>query len=394
MSIYDEKVRQVQDLLDEYSIDTWLIYVRETAEHTDPVLKVLGPLGCVWPAAFMFNRDGQRIAITGQGDDEAVRSTGLFDKVLYYQLSIQDTLLEVLSDWDPQTIGVNFSQSDVSADGLTYGMWLNLQKYLKDTPYAERLVSAEMVAEAVRGRKSPAELDAMRASANDAMVVFDALSAWLKPGVSEKEIHAWVTQRVEDMGLTMSWDAAHCPGLNAGPGSPWGHFGASDEVTSVGNTLNMDFGVTKDGWCSDNQRVWYFLRDGETDAPDSVKTIFYAVRDGIQKAFDFVKPGVQGWEVDAVARQHIFDAGYEEYPHALGHAVGRYAHDGGVGFYPRWERYGDKPFGLIAAGNVFTLEFGVRSQYGYISIEEMIVVTENGAEWLVPPQKEMILVQS
>jgi len=393
MDVYQEKVRQANALLEEFGLDCWLIYVRETAEHTDPVLKVIGKLGCVWPAAFIFARNGDRIAITGKGDDEAVRSQGLFAEVIPYQLSIKEVLLEVLDRWQPKTIGVNYSQSDVSADGLTYGMYLNLKGYFEGTPYADALVSAADLVESIRGRKTDGELEDMRLAAEAANEVFVELTTWLRAGLSETEIFCHVTEQVAKMGLEMSWDADHCPGLNAGPNSPWGHFGASDEKTQPGTTLNMDFGVRKNGFCSDNQRVWYFLRDGETDAPAEVHHIFESVRDGIQAAFDFVKPGVKGWEVDAVARKFIVDAGFEEYPHALGHSVGRYAHDGGVGFYPRWERYGDKPYGTIQAGNVFTLEFGVRSQYGYISLEEMIVVTDDGARWLWPPQKELMLIK-
>jgi Xaa-Pro aminopeptidase len=394
MEIYQEKVRQANQLLAEFDLDMWLVLVRETAEHTDPALKLLGHLNAVWTAAFIFTRTGERIAITGQGDDNAVRIQGLFDEVLPYTQSIQDVLLDVLKKYDPKTIGVNYSRSDVSADGLTYGMWLNLLEWLKGTPYAERLVSAADFVEALRGRKNPAELATMRKAIGISMEIYDTLTAWLHPGLSERQIHAFVSEEIKRRGLESSWDAEHCPGLNAGPNSPWGHFGASDEVTRVGETLNMDFGVKVDGFCSDNQRVWYFLRPGEVQAPAEVQKVFATVRGAIQAAADFVRPGLQGWEVDAVARKFIVDAGYPEYPHALGHAVGRYAHDGGVGFYPRWERYGDKPYGHIAAGQVFTLELGIRSPYGYISLEEEILVTPTGCEWVWPPQKKLMLVKS
>ncbi len=392
MEIYQEKVRQANQLLEEFGLDMWLVLVRETAEHTDPVLKLLGHLNAVWTAAFIFTRTGARIAITGQGDDEAVRRQGLFDEVIPYTQSIRGALLDVLSRFQPATIGVNFSKSDVSADGLTYGMWLALREHLEGTPYVDRLVSAESFVEALRGRKMPGELALMRKAIGVSAEIFDAVTAWLRPGLSEREIHAFVTEQVRRRGIETAWDPEHCPGLNAGPNSPWGHFGASDEVTRPGETLNMDFGVKVDGFCSDNQRVWYFLRPGETRAPAEVQRIFDTVRGAIQAAADFVRPGLQGWEVDAVARKFITDAGYPEYPHALGHAVGRYAHDGGVGFYPRWERYGDKPYGRIAAGQVFTLELGIRSPFGYISLEEEILVTETGSEWLWPPQTELILV--
>jgi Xaa-Pro dipeptidase len=67
-------------------------------------------------------------------------------------------------------------------------------------------------------------------------------------------------------------------------------------------------------------------------------------------------------------------------------------HDGGVGFYPRWERYGTKPYGTVEAGMVLTLELGVRSSYGYISLEEQILVTEDGCEWIGEPQQEIWLI--
>jgi Xaa-Pro aminopeptidase len=392
MNIYREKIEQACQLLSEFDLDVWLVFARETAEHTDPVLKLLGHLTPVWQAAFIFARSGDCIAITGQGDDEAIRLQELFDEVIPYTVSIREDLVNTLTRLKPNSIGLNYSRSDVSADGLTYGMFLNLQEYLKKTPYLDRLVSAEDFVDALRGRKTPQELTLMRNAANISMEIFDATAAWLRPGLSEKEIYNFVHDQVRRRGVETAWDASHCPGLNAGPNSPWGHVGVSDEKTTPGCTLNMDFGVKIDGFCSDHQRVWYFLREGETRPPSQVSGIFDVVAGAIQSAADMLRPGVQGWEVDAVARKYIVEAGYPEYPHALGHGVGRYAHDGGTGLYPQWERYGTKPFGRISEGQVFTLELGIRSEFGYISLEEEILVTANGSEWFTPPQKDLMLI--
>ena len=65
-------------------------------------------------------------------------------------------------------------------------------------------------------------------------------------------------------------------------------------------------------------------------------------------------PGATGWEVDAAARESLVAAGYAEPMHALGHQLGRSAHDGGTTLAPRWDRYGSAPFGLVETGNVFT----------------------------------------
>ena len=392
MDIYQEKVAQATDLLEEFELDMWLVFVRETAEHTDPALKLLGHYSITWPAAMLFTRRGAKLAICGMGDNEAIQRLGVFDSVVPYTQSIGPVLAEIVAQHDPQRIGVNYSQSDVSADGLTYGMLLNLQEYLKETPYAERLVSAESFVEALRGRKTDQELARMRAAAELGLTIFDELSAFVKAGLSEIAIAEFVHGRGHAHQVETSWDYEHCPGLNAGPNSPWGHVGPSAEVLRPGETLHMDYGVKLEGYCSDHQRMWYCLRPGETEAPAEVQRIFNAVAGAIQAAADFVRPGVKGYEVDAVARTFITEAGFEEYPHALGHSVGRYAHDGGVGFYPRWERYGTKPYGTIMAGQIFTLELGVRSPFGYISLEEEVLITESGCEWIVPPQKTIWLI--
>ncbi|MEF3272948.1 MAG: Xaa-Pro peptidase family protein [Chloroflexus sp.] len=391
--LYQEKLRQASELLAEHNLDMWLILVRETAEHTDPALKLLGHFSLTWTTAIIVTRSGRAIAITGLGDDESVRHTGLFDEVRPYTQSIAPELVQLLQSYDPQRIGINVSRSDVSADGLSYGLYLNLCDYLNGTPYQERLVSAEHFVAALRSRKTPQEVARMRAAADLSLRIFTAVGDFLRPGVSEREVAAFVHAHTQAAGATTAWDPAHCPGLNAGPNSPWGHVGPSDEIVRPGEIFHMDFGVRLEGYCSDHQRVWYCLRPDEHEPPAEVQHAFNAVKAAIRAAAAAIRPGVVGWEIDAIARQTITAAGYPEYPHALGHQVGRAVHDGGVGFYPRWERYGDKPYGVIDAGMILTLELGVRTRYGYIALEEEVLVTADGCEWIGPPQEELWLIR-
>src|SRR5207247_5475753 len=102
-----------------------------------------------------------------------------------------------------------------------------------------------------------------------------------------------------------------------------------------------------------------------------------------------LRPGLAGWEVDAIARRFVTDAGYPEYPHALGHTVGRTTHDGGTLLGPRWERYGTTSEGTVAPGQVYTLELGVPTPAGYCGVEEEVLITEHGCEFLSPPQMEL-----
>ncbi len=106
-----------------------------------------------------------------------------------------------------------------------------------------------------------------------------------------------------------------------------------------------------------------------------------------------MKPGVQGHVIDRISRSIITEAGYEEFPHALGHQVGRYAHDGTAILGPKWEKYAGKPFLKLEPGMVFTLEPRLTVPgRGVVTIEEMVVVTPDGAEWLGVPQKELVLI--
>ena len=95
-----------------------------------------------------------------------------------------------------------------------------------------------------------------------------------------------------------------------------------------GHIMNIDFGVKKEGFCSDIQRTWYFLKEGETEAPEVVKKAFKTITDSIQLCAEKIRPGMTGLEVDTMVRGYITERGYPEYPHATGHQVGRSAHDG------------------------------------------------------------------
>ena len=157
--------------------------------------------------------------------------------------------------------------------------------------------------------------------------------------------------------------------------------------------LNMDFGVTVEDYVSDMQRTFYLLEKGETEAPADVMKGFNTIVESIEMARQVLKPGVLPVEVDTVARDYIVSRGYDEFPHGLGHQVGRFVHDGNALLGPAWEKYADKVYQPVEEGMVFTIEPRLRVPgRGDATIEEMVVVTKDGAEFLGKPQKEIILV--
>ncbi|MDY0231638.1 MAG: M24 family metallopeptidase, partial [Candidatus Saccharicenans sp.] len=127
--------------------------------------------------------------------------------------------------------------------------------------------------------------------------------------------------------------------------------------------------------------------------PEKVLKGFQTITRAVEEARQAMKPGIKGMEIDSIARKIVTEAGYQEFPHALGHQVGRFAHDGTALLGPAWEKYADKPYRLLEPGMVFTIEPRLTVENrGVITIEEMVLVTETGAEFLSHPQRELLLI--
>ena len=382
-----EKLDQLPALLRDAGIDCWLVWVRETIQAPDPVLSIVLGADLVWPSALLFTPSGERTAIVGRFDVEVVPAE-LYERVIPYDEGIADVLRAELGRIAPRTIGINESPSDVAADGLTAGMKARLLEILEPTPYASRLVSAERPIGRLRGRKSSFEQTRIRDAVRITEGIFDELDRFLAIGQTEIGIREFVHRRMEELGVGFAWQAASNPAVDAGPNKPFGHGAPSENRTKAGHLLHFDFGVQSGGYSSDIQRMYFFGTPGEI--PEEVQRAFETVRDAIQLAADFLRPGVRGRDVDAVARQHVIDCGYPEFAHALGHQVGRFAHDGGTLLGPPWERYGESPGGIVEPGNVFTLELHVPTEnYGQVSLEEDVLVTETGCEFLSHPQRAL-----
>ncbi len=391
-SLVPEKLDQAVEILREQDVDLWLTLVRETLLTSDPCLDLVAGTYCAWQGAFLVSRAGERIAIVGRFDAQSVEQLGVYD-VVPYDESLRPALREAVERIAPRSIALNYSESDPAADGLTHGLWLVLREALAGTAYADGFRSSEAIVNALRGRKSPEEIRRIRGAVAETEAIFERVTAELRPDLSEIEIAGRMHAEVAARGLGYAWGREHCPAVNAGPDKDVGHSAPGELRTRRGELLHIDFGVSHEDYCSDLQRVWYFLDDGETVPPEEVQRAWEALWVAIDAGAAALRPGVAGWEVDGAARESLAAAGFPEPKYALGHQLGRSAHDGGTLLGPRWDRYGSAPLGRVEEGNVFTLEFGTAVPgRGYIGLEEDVVVTADGVEWLSTPQRELWLV--
>jgi len=385
----NEKIKQASAILKEKNIDLWLTFVRESSATHDPALDLILGSHVTWPAAFVITASGEAVAITGKIDAANVGDHADFE-VIPYGNSIQDELIPLLKRIDPQRIAVNFSVNDVTADGLTHGMYLTLMEYLEGTPYGDRLETSEGLMAALRGRKSPEEIRRIQAAINETLRIFDEVTGFVKVGHTEKDVAAFIKSKMTERGLKPAWDPEQCPAVFTGPESAGCHAGPTDRPIEYGHIMNIDFGVRVEGYVSDLQRTWYFAPPGETMVPADVVKGFETIRDSIQEAARAVKPGLEGWEIDKVARDYITERGYEEFPHGLGHQVGRQAHDGSALFCPRWDRYKNSPYLKVEQGQIYTIEPRLTvAKRGVSTLEEIVEVTADGCRFLSTPQTEL-----
>jgi Xaa-Pro aminopeptidase len=148
-------------------------------------------------------------------------------------------------------------------------------------------------------------------------------------------------------------------------------------VIGPGETVIVDAGARVDGYCSDCTRTF-----ATGPLPDELRHAYAACRSAQEAALSEVRAGVAARDLDDVARTEIEDAGFEVL-HGLGHGVGLEVHELPV---LRWTAEG-----ALERANVVTVEPGVYLPgLGGVRIEDLVVVTDNGAEVLTPFTKELL----
>ncbi|MFA5728044.1 MAG: Xaa-Pro peptidase family protein [Candidatus Neomarinimicrobiota bacterium] len=385
-----EKIGQAVEILKERKIDLWLTFVRETETISDPCLDLIVGTNCTWQSAFMITADGRTIAIVGSLDKERIQQTGLYEDIRIYVDDFGAAFLKALDEIKPKRIAINTSVNDYMADGLTHGMYELLINYTKPTQYQNLFISAEKIVAALRGRKSPMEIELIKKSIELTEKIYANVSPQIKAGRTEKDIADIILKMVVEHGVETAWESNSCPAVFTGPLSAGAHADPTERVIQPGHVLNIDFGVKLNGYCSDIQRTWYILKDDEQVAPDPVQKGFAVLLESVRLAFEAIRPGKLGWEIDKIARDYIVANGYPEYQHGLGHQVGRSTHDGAGMLGPRWERYGDTVFLPLEVGQVYTIEPRLPIEgYGVATVEEMVVITPNGCKYLSHPQSRL-----
>jgi Xaa-Pro aminopeptidase len=132
-------------------------------------------------------------------------------------------------------------------------------------------------------------------------------------------------------------------------------------------------GARVDGYHSDMTRTFYL--GGEPD--EQFWSVYNLVLAAETAVLNHIKPGMNGKEVDALARDVITAAGHgDHFGHGLGHGLGLFIHED-----PFLSTRTEKE--ILAPGMVVTIEPGIYLPgWGGVRIEDLILITEDGFEYL------------
>ena len=240
------------------------------------------------------------------------------------------------------------------------------------------LVPAGGMVEDLRRVKEPGELKRIRAAAALADEAFNAMLGRGLTGRTEQAVALDLEDEMRHRGAT----APSFPSIvAAGPHGALPHAEPREVEIEAGTLVVIDFGALVDGYCSDCTRT---VATGKLDG--EAGDVYALVQRAQQAGLDAVRAGPSGRDVDAAARAVIEEGGHgEEFGHGLGHGVGLEVHEA-----PRLAKSDDS---ALQAGNVVTVEPGVYlpGRLG-VRIEDLVVVTQDGAEVLSSVDKDLITV--
>jgi Xaa-Pro aminopeptidase/Xaa-Pro dipeptidase len=240
------------------------------------------------------------------------------------------------------------------------------------------LISVPGLVETLRTIKEPEEISAIRKAVQLVDDVFATCLPALRVGVKERDWALEVELALRRSGADRAaFDFITASGRRAA----LPHGSASAKALQTGELVIVDIGAVLQHYCSDFTRT-VVLEEAE---PWQEK-LYEAVLAAQKAAIAAIRPGVTGGDVDREARTVLAESGYAEFfTHSTGHGLGLAVHEE--------PRLAEGVETILEPGMVLTVEPGAYlTGRGGVRIEDVVVVTGEGAEVLTASPKEVLLV--
>lgn len=344
----EERIKTVlPKIMDRADIDMWVVISREYNE--DPVIRTLLP--GTWHAA----RRRTMLVMYKAPDSEEVETLAVarYDVGKSFKKAWDPDkepdqwkrLSEVITERNPQKIGINMAKDYGHADGINLTEY-NLLKESLPEDFQTKLTSAQELAVGWLETRTPSEMAAYRhiqSIAND--IIAEGLGEGrITPGVTTTDdIVWWYRERIKELKL----DTWFHPSVDIQRPDPDSNeqersfaVNPDSQVIMPGDMLHMDFGISYLRLNTDTQQIAYVLKPGEDDAPDYLKNALKVgnrLQDILTSQF---KTGRSGNEILRETRSIMESEGIKGSIYS--HPLGMHGHASGptIGM---WDNQGDTP---------------------------------------------------
>lgn len=263
----------------------------------------------------------------------------------------------------------------IEAQDVTVSRLNKMKKMLKGFD----IIDTDTLSNAVndlRMSKDNDEIACITKAQEIAEAAFDGILDFIREGVTEREIaHELERLMMANGAEGISFETIALAGEN----TSMPHGVPSDKKVRQGEFVLMDFGAVYNGYHSDMTRTVCVGKP-----TDEMAKIYGIVLKAQQSAIEAAHAGMNGQELDLIARSIIDEAGYGKFfGHALGHGVGLDIHE-----LPNAAPYYKKS---LNTNSVVTVEPGIyiAGKFG-VRIEDFVILTENGCINLTKSAKNII----
>ena len=279
--------------------------------------------------------------------------------------SYDQAIVEALEPLRGLRVGFEASHLTVSRHRFIAGT-------LAERGWKNPMSDTDGLVEGLRVRKDQWEVARLRDGAQRLSSVAKCILSSVLAGRMEGEVAADIEGQLRRAGFErVAFDTI----VAAGPNAALPHARASSRRIEPGELVVLDFGGVLDGYCTDLTRTVVCGTAGARE-----QRLIDQVVEAQAAAFAAVASGRAPEHVDQAARDALTGHGLAEaFTHGTGHGIGLEVHE--APRLTRWRSEHAEP--LLAAGMVMTLEPGAYFPgWGGARIEDDVLVTEGGAEWL------------
>ena len=237
-------------------------------------------------------------------------------------------------------------------------------------------VNARSLLEEIRIIKSDEDLENLRISASITDKVFSAVIEFIKPGMLESEVRDFITSEMAKLGGTKPWAL-----VASGPNSSFPHYTGGSRVIKSPDVVLLDFGCAYNDMCSDMSRMIFI-----SSATEEQKKVYDLCRRSTEVGEAACFDGAFIPDIDKASRDIIEEAGYgDAFFTRLGHGIGYMGHEA-----PDIKVSNPRK---LEKGMAFSIEPGINllGKFG-MRIEDVVAITENGAEILNKSTHDMVIV--